>query len=439
MIIPQFLIAAPMSGSGKTTVCRVLMALLVKNGFNVQPFKCGPDYIDTKYHTAVCGNPSVNLDLFMASEQHVKDLYASHACRADVCVVEGMMGMFDGYDREQGSSAAVAGLLGLPVILVVDARSVAYSVAPLLSGFARFRPDVKVAGVIFNRVGSARHYEMLQEACEDVGITCLGYLPKDKALEQDSRYLGLDFSRSSGTDAIEYLVQLLEQHVDWKQLLKITMLPVPDVAQTDLAVKGNKRIWVARNDEAFSFLYAAHVELLEHMGTVTYFDPEQNIDIPQDIDLLYLPGGYPEKHLEELSAAQQTLSSIRRYAEEGGRIWAECGGMIYLSQGVVDNASDNIHPLADILPFYITNREEERKLSLGYRQLTYKGQQLRGHEFHYTQIAGLSDEKGNMLSSVAQMKDAKGRIVSTSLFRYKNVMASYVHLYWGEVDLIQLF
>lgn len=439
MIIPQFLVAAPMSGSGKTTVCRGLMALLVKKGFNVQPFKCGPDYIDTKYHTAVCGNPSVNLDLFMASGRHVKDVYARHAFGVDVCVVEGMMGMFDGYDRERGSSAVVAGLLGLPVILVVDARSVAYSVAPLLSGFARFRPDVKVAGVIFNRVGSARHYEMLQEACKDVGIACLGYLPKDKALEQDSRYLGLDFSRSSGTDAIEYLVHLMEQYVDWKQLLNIAMLPLPNVVQTHLAVKGNKRIWVARNDESFSFLYAAHVELLEHMGIVTYFDPEQNINIPQDIDLLYLPGGYPEKHLEELSAAKQTLSSIRRYAEEGGCIWAECGGMIYLSQGVVNNDCETIHPLTGVLPFHITNREGERKLSLGYRQLIYKGQQLRGHEFHYTQIAGSSDENGNMLSSVAQMKDAKGRIVPTSLFRYKNVLASYVHLYWGEVDLMKLF
>ena len=152
-MISQFLIAAPSSGSGKTTVSRGLMALLIKKGLKVQPFKCGPDYIDTKYHTAVCRRPSINLDTFMASAGHVKELYARYATGADACITEGMMGMYDGYDRDRGSSAEVAGLLNLPVILVVDAKSAAYSVAPLLSGFIHFRPEIRIAGVIFNRVG----------------------------------------------------------------------------------------------------------------------------------------------------------------------------------------------------------------------------------------------------------------------------------------------
>ena len=159
--VSQFLIAAPTSGSGKTTVSRGLMALLTQKGLAVQPFKCGPDYIDTKYHTAVCGRASINLDTFMASGEHVCELYAHHAVSADVCIVEGMMGMFDGYDRDRGSSAEIAQLLQLPVVLVVDAKSAAYSMAPLLSGFIHFRPDIRIAGVIFNRVGSSRHYEML--------------------------------------------------------------------------------------------------------------------------------------------------------------------------------------------------------------------------------------------------------------------------------------
>ena len=175
--ISQFLIAAPTSGSGKTTVSRGLMALFVKKGLKVQPFKCGPDYIDTKYHEAVCGRPSVNLDTFMASQEHVSSLYARYSADADVAVVEGMMGMYDGYDRDRGSSAEVARLLGIPVVLVVDAKSAAYSMAPLLSGFINFRPDIRIAGVIFNRVGSLRHYRMLQEVCEDLNVTCLGYLP----------------------------------------------------------------------------------------------------------------------------------------------------------------------------------------------------------------------------------------------------------------------
>ena len=226
-MISQFLIAAPSSGSGKTTVSRGLMALLIKKGLKVQPFKCGPDYIDTKYHTAVCRRPSINLDTFMASAGHVKELYARYATGADACITEGMMGMYDGYDRDRGSSAEVAGLLNLPVILVVDAKSAAYSVAPLLSGFIHFRPEIRIAGVIFNRVGSPRHYEMLQEVCTELGITCLGYLPKQESLVQESRYLGLDFSHSKGTDALEELTGLMEKYIDYNRLLEETKLPTP--------------------------------------------------------------------------------------------------------------------------------------------------------------------------------------------------------------------
>ena len=188
--IPQFLIAAPTSGSGKTTVSRGLMALFVKKGLKVQPFKCGPDYIDTKYHEAVCGRPSINLDTFMASPEHVRSLYARYSADADVAVVEGMMGMYDGYDRDRGSSAEVARLLGIPVVLVVDAKSAAYSMAPLLSGFINFRPDIRIAGVIFNRVGSPHHYRMLQEVCEDLNVTCLGYLPKRMAAWAEKAFYG---------------------------------------------------------------------------------------------------------------------------------------------------------------------------------------------------------------------------------------------------------
>ena len=166
--IPQFLIAAPTSGTGKTTVSRLLMTLLTQKKLRVQPYKCGPDYIDTKYHEKACGIPSYNLDLFMASEHHVCKVYNDHAVDADVCIVEGMMGMFDGYDRDRGSSAEIAQLLQLPVVLVVDAKSAAYSMAPLLSGFIHFRPDIRIAGVIFNRVGSPRHYEMLREVCAEI-------------------------------------------------------------------------------------------------------------------------------------------------------------------------------------------------------------------------------------------------------------------------------
>lgn len=214
----SFLIAAPTSGSGKTTVARGLMVLLVKKGMKVQPFKCGPDYIDTKFHEAVCGRPSVNLDTFMASEEHVKELFTHYGADADVCVVEGMMGLFDGYDRDKGSSAEIARVLDLPVVLVVDARSAAYSMAALLSGFLHFREEVRIAGVIFNKVGSEKHRAMLQQVCDDLQVECFGFLPKTAELEQGSRYLGLDFSEKMEH---ETLVALLEQQVKWEKLLAL--------------------------------------------------------------------------------------------------------------------------------------------------------------------------------------------------------------------------
>ena len=456
--IPQFLIAAPTSGSGKTTVSRGLMALFMKKGLKVQPFKCGPDYIDTKYHEAVCGRPSVNLDTFMASQEHVSSLYARYSADADVAVVEGMMGMYDGYDRDRGSSAEVARLLGIPVVLVADAKSAAYSMAPLLSGFINFRPDIRIAGVIFNRVGSPRHYRMLQEVCEDLNVTCLGYLPKQKELEQESRHLGLDFSRSKETGGLDMLAGLLEEHVDWELLLSTTGLPLPAAAVKEkpvLSEPGKLHVSVARNEESFSFLYAEHLDILRRMGTVTFFNPEHDRPIPQETDLLYLPGGYPENRLEELAGARLARESIRSYIEAGGRTLAECGGMIYLSQSVLsDGDTDggsagscvgNIgNEMVGVLPFSITNERKRRKLTLGYRRFDYNGWRLKGHEFHYTQFAvpETDGKEGGACSlplSIAQVYNAKGGKVTTPVFRYKNLIASYTHLYWGEVDVMALF
>ena len=192
------------------------MALFTEKGYKVQPFKCGPDYIDTKFHEAVCHRPSVNLDTFMATPEHVRELFTHYGQDADVCVVEGMMGLFDGYDRDKGSSAEIARILDIPVVLVVDAKSAAYSMAPLLQGFVNFRKNVRIAGVIFNKVGSERHFSMLQQVCDDLHIECFGYLPKSPELEQGSRYLGLDFSELNSQP-----IKQLEEHVKWQELLTL--------------------------------------------------------------------------------------------------------------------------------------------------------------------------------------------------------------------------
>jgi cobyrinic acid a,c-diamide synthase len=425
--IPQLLIAAPSSGSGKTTIARGLMALFSDKGLKVQPYKCGPDYIDTKFHTQVCGRPSVNLDTFMATHEHVKAVYAHYMDGADACLVEGMMGMYDGYDRDRGSSAEIARLLGVPVVLVVDARSAAYSIAPLLSGFVHFRDDVNICGVIFNKVGSARHYAMLQQVCDDLHIECFGYLPKSASLEQGSRYLGLDFSQEA---EFRQLVALLDEHVKWQRILELATAPVPTVGQPLFGGQGTMKISVALNKESFSFIYQEHIDILRQMGEVTFFNPEDDGPLPDHTTLLYLPGGYPEKHIQVLENARRTKAAIRQYASHGGAILAECGGMMYLCQSITDD--DGEHEMCGVLPYKITARTIDRRLSLGYRQLTYGREQLRGHEFHYTQFIP------PIPPSEVQVYNARGEAVCTPVLRQGNVLASYTHLYWGETQLTNI-
>ena len=426
----SFMIAAPTSGSGKTTIARGLMALLTAKGLKVQPFKCGPDYIDTKFHTSVCGRPSVNLDTFMASPEHIRELFARYGEDADICIVEGMMGFFDGYDRERGSSYEIARELGIPVVLVVDAKSAAYSMAALISGFLNFRKDVRIAGIIFNKVGSARHFEMLQQVCSDLGVTCFGYLPKSASLEQGSRYLGLDFSKEAENEG---LISALEEHVDWEALSKLGLSP--DESRTFIGELGfaacyrrdarksefprrKVRALIARNAESFSFLYQ---EVIDSFASVNYFDPEKDVPSFEGIDLLYLPGGYPEKHLDALVKNEACRKAIKAFAEQGGRIQAECGGMMYLCEQIVTDEGEYL--MCGVLPYSITARKEDRKLSLGYRSFTLDGQEYRGHEFHYTQFLGETPK------SEVQVYNAKGEPVPTPVFRYKNVLASYTHLY----------
>lgn len=408
------MIAAPASGSGKTTVARGLMALFSSKGMRVQPFKCGPDYIDTKFHQLVCGRPSVNLDSFMASPIHVCDLFVHYGATADICIVEGMMGLFDGYDRDSGSSAEIAMTLGIPVVLVVDAKRSAYSLAALLSGFAHFRQDVNICGVIFNRVGSERHRGMLRQVCDDVGLDCFGFLPNHSELEQGSRYLGLDFSEMPGAQT---LVRLMEEHVDWKRLLSLEAQVKVAPSVNDWQQR-NQRLVVARNQESFSFMYQ---ETLDSFQEVVFFNPETEVPCFEEGDLLYLPGGYPEKHLAELTRNEAARSAIFSFAEKGGHVIAECGGMMYLCKSIVDDTA--AYPMCGVLPYTITARKADRKLSLGYRRFVLDGREYRGHEFHYTQFLGPAPD------SITQVFNAKGEPVATPVMKYKNVLASYTHLY----------
>ena len=249
---PQFIIGAASSGSGKTTFTMGLLRTLAKRGMKVQPYKCGPDYIDTQFHSLASGQTSVNLDTWLASKEHVQSLYRWYGSEADACVVEGVMGLYDGHTRMEGSSAEIAALLDIPVILLVNARSTAYSVAPLINGFAHFSPKVRIAGVVFNQVSSASHYQYLKQACQDIGMTCLGYIPHTKTLKVPSRHLGLTLGTQRRMDVqIEQTAELIAQYVDVDQLLKVCTEPfVPEERKQQQS--GSLKIAVAY-DAAFNF------------------------------------------------------------------------------------------------------------------------------------------------------------------------------------------
>lgn len=419
---PQLLIGALRSGSGKTTFTMGLLKALSDRGLQVQPFKCGPDYIDPQFHTLATGRASVNLDTWLASEAHVRELYGRYGDDADLCVTEGVMGLFDGYDRMRGSSAELALLLGLPVLLLVDAPSAAYTMAAQLHGIRQFRPELKLAGVIFNRPSSERHRRILEAAAADAGIPCLGFLPRRDDLEIPSRHLGLTLDTKQVMETqIARAAALVADHIDLDALLKAVQVPFHPAGRSDCR-PANLRIAVAR-DAAFNFIYRENLAQLERLGKVQYFSPLAGGPLPE-ADLVYLPGGYPELFLEKLRSHSDLIAQIRAYAEAGGRMLAECGGMMYLSRTV-----------CGILPFECTM--EGARLHLGYRRIVLaSGSQWRGHEFHYSRIADQPEVK---LPSVAVQYNAAGERVDTPLYRYKNVLAGYTHLYWGEADLMKLW
>ena len=393
---PQLLIGAATSGSGKTTFTMGLLRALKKRGMRVQPFKCGPDYIDTQFHTLAADRESVNLDTWMASRTHVQHIYNKYGEGADVCVAEGVMGLFDGYSRMEGSSAEISQLLGIPVILVVSARSAAYSVAPLIYGFKHFHPNVKIAGVVFNQVSSLPHYNYLKDACADAGVECLGYLPFTDGLKIPSRHLGLTLTAKRAMDVlIEQAAALVEKYVDIDKLLNIChrgfpcryILPYSSEVGVESFTPRTKKLKIAvARDPAFNFIYRENIARL----------------------------------------------AIKTFAEEGGKVLAECGGMMFLTRSLTARQGGTAYAMAGVLPLDCTM--VGARLHLGYRRLEYNGLELKGHEFHYSNII-----EPDALPSVAKQFTVRGMEVNTPLYRYKNVIAGYTHLYWGEADILKLW
>jgi cobyrinic acid a,c-diamide synthase len=434
-----FVIAGPASGVGKTTVTLSLMAALRKRGLTVQPFKCGPDFIDGGHHARVCGRASRNLDGWMLSAEANRQIFYRNAADADVCVVEGVMGLFDGVDgkSEAGSTAEIAKWLQLPVILVVDASSMARSAAALVHGYESFDPALKVAGVIFNNAGGAAHYRMLSDAVTaSANAVPLGYLPHDERIHIPERYLGLVTAGENllPESMLSLLGELAESHIDLDQLLACaTSVPAPTDDRTERArdkSAGSIRVGVAR-DKAFCFYYEDNLDALREAGAeIVEFSPLEDSPLPTALDALYFGGGYPELFAKQLFENRPMLASIKRAAEEGLPIYAECGGLMYLAREIVTQESASL-PMAGVLP--ITVQMTDRLVNFGYTEVSFTldcligtaGAKARGHNFHCSRIADV----GQVEYAYQARNSMTGREEPDGL-RVKNVLASYIHLHF---------
>lgn len=436
---PAVVIAAPSSGSGKTTIATGLMGALARTG-TVAPFKVGPDYIDPGYHALATGRPGRNLDAVLCGEHRIAPLYRHGARDADIAVVEGVMGLFDGrivdgpggaVTEGIGSTADVAQILGAPVLLVVDARGHSQSLAALLAGFATYRPGIAIAGVILNRVSSARHERVLRDACAHAGLEAVGAVPGAAALEVPARHLGLIPAAERGAEAVaavEAMTDLVERHVDVERIRALARpvadgpvwTPSEEVGRPATGGASSGPVVALAGGPAFSFGYAEHEELLSAAGArVRRFDPLTD-ELPEGAAAVVLPGGFPEVYAEGLSANAPLRAQVRALVDAGGLVHAECAGQLYLADSL-----DGV-PMCGVVPGAATFT---RRLTLGYRDavalgsgaLFSAGERVTGHEFHRTVLpAGPSPAWG--------WRDGDGA-ARTDGHLSPNVHSSYLHVH----------
>jgi cobyrinic acid a,c-diamide synthase len=435
------LVSGTASGVGKTTVALAIMAGLRRRGMVVQPFKCGPDFLDTGHHSRISGRVSRNLDTWMLSAQANQSVLQRAALGADVLVAEGMMGLFDGKSgsSEAGSSAEIAKLLRLPVVLVLDAGKTARSIAAVVLGFEMFDPDLRLAGVILNRVASEGHYEMLRAAIESSCKTkILGWLPPDPTIAIPERHLGLqgaDEAVQGGEDAmIDALAGLAEKYFDLDALLGLRCgLEIAEVASPSSGgtSHGDKVRVGVPSDHAFSFYYEDNLDLLRERGVeIIRFSPLHDVALPPDLDGLYFGGGYPELHAEQLSGNRQMLEDVRALAASGRPVYAECGGMLYLAESL-KTADGSNYAMAGVLP--LSMQMTDKLVQFGYVTVEFTedcllglaGTVVRGHSFHYSRVSSQGEVATNyrVRYSMSGREELEG-------FRLGNVLASYIHLHF---------
>ena len=441
------MIAAPASGHGKTTVATGLIAAFARRGRRVAPFKVGPDYIDPGYHALAAGRPGRNLDPFLVGESRVGELFAHGAAGADIAVVEGVMGLYDGAvgRGEFASTAQVATLIGAPVILVVDATAQGRSVAALVDGFRGFDRRVHIAGVVLNRVGSERHRDILASALDEIGVPLLGTLHRSDAVATPSRHLGLVPVAERAPDAVatvDALAELITQNIDLDQVERIAAgatggnvaawSPEDAIAELGGPANGRRPVVAVAGGAAFTFSYAEHAELLAAAGAeVVTFDPLHDARLPERTSALVIGGGFPEVYASALAENKSLLDEVRGFAESGGVIAAECAGLLYLARSLDGVAMCGVIDAEAVMT---------ERLTLGYREavaatdsvLCDAGTRVNGHEFHRTTLTPASSD------GPAWMWRAHDGAAVAEGFASARLHASYLHLHWSGAPELPL-
>ena len=444
--LPRIFIAGTHSGAGKTTLTMGLIAALRARGLAVQPFKAGPDYIDPTYHTLAAGRACRNLDTWMIPQDRAVSMFAHAAADADLAVIEGVMGLFDGfsYVDEEGSNAEIAKRTHTPVLLVLDVGKMARSAGAAALGYARFDPDLPLAGFILNRCGSNRHFQGVKTAVERAtGLPVMGWLPKDAGLHIPERHLGLVPTDERGelSDFIARAADVVARHLDLDAILDLArrtapLPPAPSIFDQSAALApaapDSIPIAVAR-DKAFSFYYQDNLDLLRAAGAaILPFSPLHDARLPAAARGVYIGGGFPELYAETLAANRSLMADLRAAHARGMPVYAECGGFMYLSQGLTDLAGKR-HAMVGLVPGEMTMTS--KLAGLGYRTITSPGgnflipadEALRGHEFHWSRWSQQDALDATHAAWRLQPRRA-GAPSRLDGYARGNLLASYIHL-----------
>lgn len=435
-------IAGTNSGVGKTTVTLGLMAVFCRRHMKVQGFKVGPDYIDPTYHTVVTGRPSRNLDTWMMAPEIVREVFDRGSEGADISVIEGVMGMYDGKEplSNTGSTAEVSQLLQTPIILVVDVASMARSAAAVVLGFQQLDPNVHIGGVIVNQVGSKGHYELVKAAIEQVcGVPVVGYLTKQESLRIPERHLGLvpAIERGEMTGLMDALADTMEATVDVDRMLQIAQSAPSWRAPEPTLFVGRRRdvivtLAIAR-DRAFNFYYPENLELLEWYGArLVKFRPLDGESIPDGVNGVYIGGGFPEEFAALLSQSIDVAASLRYAVQDGMPVYAECGGFMYLMESLTDKQGE-AHQMTGIVP--ASTAMQSKRAALGYREVIARqdtlllraGEHARGHEFHYSTVTYQHPENWPYAYETVGLRGAK-----LEGYAQGNLLAGYTHLHFAS-------